>query len=100
IHRRFSHPSVQRLHKVLQRAGHKTDLSSIEAINKFYHYYQLNSKAPRRFKFTLYNNHEFNHKIIINIIYLDSNKPVLHVINAATSFNAARFLQSITTKHT
>ncbi|KAK1990748.1 hypothetical protein LX36DRAFT_685881 [Colletotrichum falcatum] len=87
---RFGHPSVQRLHKVLQRAGHETDLSSIEAINKFCRHCQLNSKAPGRFKFTLRDNHKFNHKII----------PVLHVVDAATSFNAARFLRSITAEHT
>ncbi|KAK1993866.1 hypothetical protein LX36DRAFT_585465, partial [Colletotrichum falcatum] len=52
----------------------------------------LNSKAPRRFKFILYNNYKFNYKIIVNIIYLDSNKLVLYVINAITSFNVVRFL--------
>ncbi|KAK1989724.1 hypothetical protein LX36DRAFT_743032 [Colletotrichum falcatum] len=37
IHRRFSHPSVHWLHKVLQRARHKTDILTIKEINKFYH---------------------------------------------------------------
>ncbi|KAK1994496.1 hypothetical protein LX36DRAFT_584263, partial [Colletotrichum falcatum] len=51
----------------------------------------LNSKLPRRFKFILYNNYKFNYKIIINIIYLDSNKLVLYVINTITFFNIVRF---------
>ncbi|KAF1974414.1 hypothetical protein BU23DRAFT_579837 [Bimuria novae-zelandiae CBS 107.79] len=38
--------------------------------------------------------HEFNFKIFIDVIYL-SGKPVLYVINLATTFNSARFLRSI-----
>ncbi|KAK1990870.1 hypothetical protein LX36DRAFT_591752, partial [Colletotrichum falcatum] len=52
----------------------------------------LNSKAPRRFKFILRDNYKFNYKIIVNVMYLDSNKLVLYVVNAVTSFNVVRFL--------
>ncbi|KAK2036621.1 hypothetical protein LZ31DRAFT_483228, partial [Colletotrichum somersetense] len=47
----------------------------------------LNIKASSYFKFTLYNNYKFNYKILIDIIYLNSSKPVLYVINLATVFN-------------
>ena len=43
----------------------------------------MNSKAPRRFKFTLKDDYEFNWSIIINAIYLD-RKLVLYVIDKAT----------------
>jgi len=100
IHRRFGHPSVQRLYKLLERAGENTSLSSIEAINKYCRHCQLHSKAPGRFKFTLRDDNEFNHEILVDVMYLDGNKPVLHVVDAATAFNAARFLRSITAEHT
>ncbi|KAK1992977.1 hypothetical protein LX36DRAFT_587346, partial [Colletotrichum falcatum] len=49
----------------------------------------LNLKAPRRFKFTLRDNYKFNYKIYVNIVYLNSNKPMLHVVNSVIAFNAA-----------
>ncbi|KAK1995113.1 hypothetical protein LX36DRAFT_683289 [Colletotrichum falcatum] len=48
-------------------------------INKFCHSCQLNSRAPGRFKFTLRDDYDFNYEVFVNVIYLDSNKPVLHV---------------------
>jgi hypothetical protein len=42
---------------------------------------------------------EFNYQILVDIIFLDE-KPVLHIIDMATSFQAARFLQNMTTKET
>ncbi|KAK2036262.1 hypothetical protein LZ31DRAFT_484236, partial [Colletotrichum somersetense] len=52
----------------------------------------LNLKASSYFKFTLYNDYKFNYKILINVIYLNSNKLVLYVVNLVTTFNTARFL--------
>lgn len=48
----------------------------------------MNGKAPSRFKFTLKDDYEFNACIIIDIMYLDG-KPVLHVVDEATSCQAA-----------
>ncbi|KAK1990965.1 hypothetical protein LX36DRAFT_695013 [Colletotrichum falcatum] len=56
-------------------------------ITKFCHHYQLNSKAPGRFKFTLKDNHEFNHEIYVDVVYLNSNQPTLHVVDSATALN-------------
>ncbi|KAK1998251.1 hypothetical protein LX36DRAFT_576677, partial [Colletotrichum falcatum] len=52
----------------------------------------LNLRASRRFKFTLYNNYNFNYKVFINIIYLNSNKLVLYIIDSVTAFNTTKFL--------
>ncbi|KAK1994903.1 hypothetical protein LX36DRAFT_583487, partial [Colletotrichum falcatum] len=52
----------------------------------------LNLRALRRFKFTLYNNYNFNYKVFINVIYLDSNKLVFYIIDSVTTFNAIKFL--------
>lgn len=50
-----------------------------------------------RFKFTLKDEFEFNYSVIIDILYLEG-KPVLHVVDSATSFNAARFLKDMSAK--
>lgn len=43
-------------------------------------------------KFTLRSDHDFNHEIIVDV-QID-NKPVLHVVDSATSFQAAQFLDA------
>ena len=45
----------------------------------------MHAKSPSRFKFTLKDNYDFNYKIIIDVMYINS-KPVLHVVDAATVF--------------
>ena len=45
----------------------------------------MNDKALGRFKFNLKNDYNFNFEVIIDVIYLNS-KPVLQVIDTATSF--------------
>ncbi|KAM4065230.1 Dimer-Tnp-hAT domain containing protein [Hirsutella rhossiliensis] len=46
LHRRFGHPAVPRLHHLLKQAGH----------------------TPRRFKFTLNDDQEFNYEIIVDLL--------------------------------
>jgi hypothetical protein len=57
----------------------------------------MNAKAPGRFKFTLKDDMDFNYEVVIDIMYIGS-KPVLHVVDTATAFQAARFLKDISTK--
>ncbi|KAM4055260.1 transposase [Hirsutella rhossiliensis] len=74
LHRRFGHPAVPRLHHLLKQAGH----------------------TPRRFKFTLNDDQEFNYEIIVDVMHLGTpQRPVLHVVDSATAFQGARFLPSI-----
>ncbi|EED20885.1 hypothetical protein TSTA_081180 [Talaromyces stipitatus ATCC 10500] len=87
LHRRFGHPSVGRLHKTLLRAGYDTHPKVIERINKFCHHYQTHGKSPGQFHFTLRDNIEFNHSIIVDIMYING-KPVLHIVDKVTRFNA------------
>ena len=62
IHRRFGHPSVRRLTKVLERAGYNDiGYTMIEHLTKFYKHCQLYSKSLRRFKFMLKDNYNFNY---------------------------------------
>ncbi|EED12763.1 hypothetical protein TSTA_052840, partial [Talaromyces stipitatus ATCC 10500] len=97
LHRRFGHPSTDRLRRVLTRAGHETNKEAIEHIRKFCHHCQMYNKSPGRFQFILHEDVDFNHSIIINIMYLDGD-PVLHIVDKATHFNAAAWLLNISTK--
>ena len=99
VHTRFGHPSVNKLHKLLTRAGHDIEHKTIEMINKFCHYCQIKGESPRRFKFTLKKDVDFNYEIIVDVMYLDG-KPVLHAVDAATAFQAGRFLKSMSAKDT
>ncbi|KAF1829651.1 hypothetical protein BDW02DRAFT_509477, partial [Decorospora gaudefroyi] len=63
----------------------------ITKINKLCHQCQMHSKAPGRFKFTIQDDVDFNSQVIVDVVYIDQ-KPVLHAVDDATSFQAARFL--------
>jgi hypothetical protein len=83
LHRRFGHPSVARLHKVLSAAGHDPDGKILEAITKFCHHCQMNEKRPLRFKFSLKDDYNFNAEIIADVMFVNGNVPVLHVVDTA-----------------
>jgi hypothetical protein len=93
LHRRFGHPSVRRLVLLLERAKlDNIDVKSVERLTRFCEQCQLHAKSPGRFKFTLKDDYDFNYSVQVDVFYLDS-KPVLHVVDEATSFMAARFLK-------
>jgi len=98
LHRRFGHPSVHRLLRVLQRAGHEVEVKAIEHLIKYCHHCQMNQKSPGRFKFTLKDDYDFNFCIIVDVMYL-SGKPVLQVVDFSTSFQAARFLKDMSARN-
>lgn len=100
LHRRFGHPATDRLYKMLKRAGHKdVEEQALKEVRKFCHQCQKHSSSPQRFKFTLKDDREFNYEVLVDVMYL-SGKPVLHVVDSATSFQAGRFLPSMSTKDT
>jgi len=59
----------------------------------------MHGQAPRRFKFTLKDDHEFNYEILVDVMYL-GGKPVLHIVDSSTAFQGARFLPSLSAKDT
>ena len=104
LHRRFGHPSVQKLTNLLKCANPQDQLGTQEAqaiqqITQRCHACQMKAPAPGRFRFRLKNSDEqiFNFEIIIDIFHLES-RPILHIIDEATSFQAARFLKDQSTK--
>jgi hypothetical protein len=40
---------------------------------------------------------EFNYQILVDVMFID-NRPILHIINTATSFQAAQFLRNVMAK--
>ncbi|KAL3702992.1 hypothetical protein TMatcc_010179 [Talaromyces marneffei ATCC 18224] len=99
LHRRFGHPSVEKLRRMLERAGHNVDSEALKHIRKVCHHCQIHGQSPGRFRFTLQDDVSFNHSIIVDIMYING-KPVLHVVDEATRFNAAHWLDNISAKAT
>ena len=98
LHRRFGHPSTRRMIDLLNRTDESFNPATLKRITEFCHQCQTNSKAPGRFKFNIRDTDlEFNAEIIVDVMYLET-KPVLHVVDSATAFQAARFLRSMSTK--
>eukprot|EP00171_Calliarthron_tuberculosum_P004960 IDg4960t1 len=97
LHRRFGHPHTDKLMNFLKRVELNKINSSTRAmlqnIAKRCQACQIYSYKPRRFKFTLRDDRDFNHTIYIDIFYIDG-KPILHVVDEATRYQAARWLES------
>jgi len=101
LHRRFGHPSASRLLRILERADHydPDHRQMLERISRFCTRCQKFGDAPSRFKFTLRDNDaDFNHSIFTDIMYIDGS-PILHIVDEATRFQAARWLLNMTAQH-
>jgi hypothetical protein len=100
LHRRFDHSSTRKLHDLLERFDHDVKKSVLKKLSKFCIFCQKHEKSSERFKFTLRDdvNMNFNYSVIVDIMYIE-NSPILHVVDEATRFQAARWLQNITAKH-
>jgi hypothetical protein len=99
LHRRFGHPSTTKLHDLLERSDHEVEKAALKKLTKFCTFCQKYAKSPERFKFTLKDDVNFNYSIIVDVMYIE-NHPILHVVDDATRFQAARWLQSISARHT
>ena len=97
LHRRFGHPSVPRLLRLLQRAGHDVEVEVLEYLTKVCHHCQMHQKSPGRFRFSLKDDTDFNYTIVIDVFFIN-RKAVLHIVDASTAFQAARFLKDMTAK--
>jgi hypothetical protein len=85
LHRRFGHPSVERLVRILERLGHDIDSKTLDHLIRYYHHCQKHGKSPGRFRFTLHNNIDFNYSIVVDIMYIDG-APLLYIVDEGTRF--------------
>ena len=97
----FGHPSAETLHALLRRAGLKAvtqqTLELLKEIVSYCESCQRIRNAPLRFRVPLgYENVRFNARAYIDVTYLDG-KPVLHIVDEATRFSAARLLPKMST---
>ncbi|CAD6501641.1 BgTH12-01891 [Blumeria graminis f. sp. triticale] len=101
LHHRFVHPSIHRLHRILERSGHGdfNHRKSLEAITRFCKHCQKYGKLPGQFKFTLKEDVQFNYCIFADVMYIDGN-PLLHIIDEGTRFQAGRWLKNMSAKST
>ncbi len=98
LHRRFDHSYIRKVHDLLKRANHEMKKSALKKLIIFCTFCQKYAKSSERFKFTLRDDVNFNYSVIIDVMYVE-NSSILHVIDEATRFQAARWLQSINAKH-
>jgi hypothetical protein len=84
---------------VLERAGHDVDTEVLEYLTKYCEHCQKYGRSPGRFKFNLRDDVNFNYSIIVDIFYI-SGKPVLHIVDEGTRYQAGRWLNNISAKHT
>ncbi|KAI0992170.1 hypothetical protein K3495_g16016, partial [Podosphaera aphanis] len=100
LHCRFGHPSAIKLTNLLEKAGHNSSdhRRLLEHINKYCSKCQKYAGSPMRFKFTLRDDVDFNHSIYIDVMYIDGS-PILHVVDEATRFQAARWLKNMSSSH-
>jgi hypothetical protein len=83
LHKRFRHPSVQRLHHVLEQSGHEVDCDVLQHLTKYCTSCQKHSTSLGRFKFTLCDDVEFNYCIYVDIMYI-YRQPLLHIVDKGT----------------
>jgi len=85
LHRRFGHPSAEKLYRVLERSGHNVDKQAIDHLTKYCSFCQKYGRSLGRFKFTLREDLDFNHSVYVDIIYINGS-PVLYIIDEATRY--------------
>ena len=73
---------------------HNVKLQALQYLTKYCEQYQKHGRSPGHFAFTLKDDLDFNYNIIIDIIYIEG-KPVLHLVDEATRFQAGRWLKNV-----
>ena len=84
---------------MLKHARNKTDKKIIDNLTRYYTHCQKHRKSPGYFKLTLKKDANFNYSILIDIMYIDGS-PIVHVVNNTIRFQAARWLNNVSAKHT
>ena len=98
LHCCFRHPSVQRLQQVLKQSGQEFELHALKHLTKYCKYCQKHKISPSRFNFIINDDIDFKYHIIVEVLYIES-KPVLHIVDEATRFQAGRLLKDIFARH-
>lgn len=98
LHRRFGYPNADKLFHLLKRAEpdkvEDKTRSRLEEIVQHCKLCQFHAQKPRRFKFTLQDEKNFNQVSFLDIVSIDQ-KNAIHVADEATRYQAARWLPTM-----
>ena len=98
LHKRFEHFSVKKLENLLKRSNHEVDRSALKQLIKFCDSCQKHIKISERFRFILRKNVNFNHSIIVDIMFIEESS-VLHIIDEDIRYQIVRWLKNMSVKH-
>lgn len=98
LHRQFFHPSASKLYNLLKKARpDEVDLETLETlqdISKRCDPCQRIKPAATRFRVSFgAEDVRFNERLLIDLMFIGT-KPILHIVDEATRFSAARFMKS------
>ena len=85
---------MHHLHQLLERLEHNVELQALQYLTRYYEQCQKHDQLPGHFTFTLKDILNFNYNVIIDIIYI-RGKPVLHLIDKTTRFQAGQWLKNV-----
>ncbi len=101
LHLQFAHSSAGKMYNLLKNCGTEAvtaqTLQELENIVAKCEPCQRIRNGPMRFRVIMgHENIRFNSRVYIDIMYIDGI-PVLHIVDEATCFSAARFLPNVST---
>ena len=73
-------------------------MQTLQYLSKYCEYCQKHGRSLGRFGFIIKDDIKFNYNVIVDILYIEG-KPVLHLIDKTTHFQARRWLKDISAKH-
>ena len=103
IHRHFGHATAEKLYALLQRSTFETPPNALDQLKEIVDSCQICTEySPRAVAFRVRTPDKivFNHRILMDLMWLPTRnpalkrrtRPVLHIVDAGTHFNAATFL--------
>ena len=102
LHKQFAHPSAVKLYDLLKASGINAvtprTLEKLEYISFTCEPCQKIRTAPKRYRVTIgVDNTHLNAKVYIDFMYIEG-VPLLHMIDDATHFSAAQFIEPLATE--
>ena len=98
LHKRFEHLLVKKLKNLLKRSRYEIDRSALKRLIKYCDLCQKHIKTPRRFRFILRKNVNFNHSIIIDVMFIESFS-MLHIVDKSIRYQIVKWLKDMSAKH-
>ena len=98
LHKRFNHSSIKKLKNFLKRSSHEIDRSILKQLIKYCDLCQKHIKTSKRFWFILRKNVNFNHSIIIDVMFIKKSS-MFHIIDKNINYQTVKWLKDMSVKH-